>query len=158
MGGGPEGRHNFRGLQKKSIHKVQIDSARSSQWSSTNPNTGGTCLGGCSAGDERMVGDVLAVETESDETSFWIVEVTQIAQILPLNYSTPAILDVKFEFPRLKQALEVRRFRTATTARGESPTRHNLNTIHLLGHFSFRATCFASEKLNFGALRCLHSE
>ena len=70
-----------------------------------------------------MVGDVLAVETESDETSFWIVEVTQIAQILPLNYSTPAILDVKFEFPRLKQALEVRRFRPATTARGESSTR-----------------------------------
>lgn len=84
---------------------------------------------------------------ESDETPAknWIVEVTLVAQIPPLNYSTPAILDVKFEFPRLKQALEVRRFRTATTARGESPTRHNLNTIHLLGHFSFRATCFASE-------------
>lgn len=123
MGGGSEGRHSFTACNRSPYTKCKQIQLEPLSGAAPTPTRGALASEGAALGASALVGDVLAVETESDETPFWLVEVTQVAQMPPLNYSTPDILGVQFEFPRLKQVIEVRRFRPATTGRGESSTR-----------------------------------
>ena len=84
------------------------------------PTRGALAQAGAHLGQGAAVGDILATETESDETPFYLAQVIRTAHPVPEGYSSPTSLGVNFEFPRGKNALEVSRFRPATTARGDN--------------------------------------
>jgi hypothetical protein len=73
-------------------------------------------------GAEAETGDVLAMETESDETLFWLVQGTRPTMPVPHGYSSPLALGIDLAFPSENCAIELRRFRPAMTARGECST------------------------------------
>ena len=91
----------------------------------TPSNRGALALEGASLGVEAAVDDFMALETESDETPWWLVRVVAVAAEVPNGYTCPSLGgDVSFEYPRNKMALLVRRLRPATTGRGADSTRH----------------------------------
>jgi len=91
----------------------------------TPSNRGALALEGASLGVEAAVDDFMAVETESDETPWWLVRVVAVAAEVPNGYTCPSLGgDVSFEYPRNKMAVLVRRLRPATTGRGADSTRH----------------------------------
>ena len=79
---------------------------------------------GSRLGALAAVGDFMAVETECDEMPWWLVLVTGKAQTVPNGYTCPNLhCDVEFEYPRLGQAVMVKRLRPAATGRGADSTR-----------------------------------
>ena len=67
-------------------------------------------------GAEAETGDVLAMETESDDSSFWLVQVTRPVMPVPPGYVQPHALGIDFNFPSENRAIP------AITARGECST------------------------------------
>ena len=122
MGGGAEGRHDFSGC-KTSVHTkcVEIQLEPITSVSPTPTTRGALAVAAARLGSEAAVGDVLATETESDETPFMLVIVTRTAEVVPENYETPNS-DIIFHYPEGVKAIEVKRFRPSKTARGECST------------------------------------
>jgi hypothetical protein len=120
MGGGAEGRHDFSRCETSSYTKCfEIQLEPVSAVSPTPTTRGALALVAARLGAEASVGDILATETESDETPFMLVMVTKTQADVPENYESPP-LGIKFNFPVGVKAIEVRRFCPAITARGES--------------------------------------
>jgi hypothetical protein len=122
MGGGAEGRHDFSGC-KTSVHTkcVEVQLEPITPVSPTPTTRGALAVAAARLGSEAAVGDVLATETESDETPFMLVVVLRTAGIVPDNY-VPPNLDIDFHFPDGVKAIEVKRFRPSKTVRGECST------------------------------------
>jgi hypothetical protein len=122
MGGGAEGRHDFSGC-KTSVHTkcVEIQLEPITSVSPTPTTRGALAVAAARLGSEAAVGDVLAIETESDETPFMLVIVTRTAEVVPENYETPNS-DIIFHYPEGVKAIEVKLFRPSKTARGECST------------------------------------
>ena len=59
-------------------------------------------LQGQAISEAPAVGNTIAAETQSSETQFWLVQVTDVECPLPAHYSFPvsAMADVVFEFTR----------------------------------------------------------
>ena len=122
MGGGAEGRHDFSGCATSVYTKcVEVQLEPISSVSPTPTTRGALAMTAVRLGAEAAVGDVLATETESDETPFILVMVTRTAENVPDNYE-PSPLVTDFHFPDGIKAIQVRRFRPSTTARGECST------------------------------------
>ena len=75
--------------------------------------------------EAATVNDSMAVETQSSETPFWIIQLTEISVSVPTSYSCPLAskADVIFEFPRGRTAVRAQRLRPVTTARGANSSR-----------------------------------
>jgi len=87
-------------------------------------NRGTLALEGKAIGSNATVGEHMAVETESDETPWWLVEVTGLVRPVPNEYDCPDLhCDVEFEYPRHGHGVMVRRLRPATMGRGKDSTR-----------------------------------
>lgn len=80
-------------------------------------------LTGATLGDEAAAGDFMAMETQSDETPWWLIQVVCEASNPPGEYEC-CIGDVEFKYPRQKKVLKVRRLQPAPTARGADSTRY----------------------------------
>ena len=120
MGGGAEHRHDFGNCQSSDYTKCTEIQLQPTSAAPPTPTRGALAQAGAHLGQGAAVGDILATETESDETPFYLVQVIRTAHPVPEGYSSPTSLGVNFEFPRGKNALEVSRFRPATTARGDN--------------------------------------
>ena len=84
---------------------------------------------GAQLGDAAVVSDRMAMETESDICSWWLIEVMRTAETPPAEYECPELGDdVKLEYPRTKKALLVQRFIPVPTSKGVSTTRFVLDT------------------------------
>ena len=121
MGG--DGRHDFarcRTSEHTKCQEIQINPM--SAVPPTPTTRGALALVALRLGAEAETGDVLAMETESDETPFWLVQVTRPTMPVPHGYSSPLALGIDLAFPSENRAIEVRRFRPAMTARGECST------------------------------------
>ena len=64
------------------------------------------------------VGDFMAVETQSDETAFWLVQVSAAAQDVPPDYRNEKVKEAIFEFKRNSKAVKVLRLKPCATPRG----------------------------------------
>lgn len=64
------------------------------------------------------VGDFMAVETQSDETAFWLVQVSAAAQDVPPDYRNGKVKEAIFEFKRNSKAVKVLRLKPCATPRG----------------------------------------
>jgi len=77
--------------------------------------------------DVATFGDILAVETQSSETQFWLVQVTarayRRAQAIRLPGAVTASSEATFEFAGNKPAVKTRRLKPITVARGGNSTR-----------------------------------
>lgn len=94
---------------------------------STQPPTpsdrGALAQEGATLGTTARVGDFMALETESDETPWWLVRVVKPAASIPTKYKCPNLhCDVSFDYPRNKKGLVVQRLRPAVTSRGADST------------------------------------
>ena len=98
MGGGAEGRRDFSGY-KTSVHTkcVEIQLEPITSVSPTPTTRGALAVAAARLGSEAAVGDVLATETESDETPVMLVIVTRTVQVVLENYEPPN-LDFVFHF------------------------------------------------------------
>ena len=91
-----------------------------------SPVRGMLAQAGQALSEVAKVGDIMAVETQSSETQFWLIQVTQEACCVPTNYNCPLREsgDAIFDFAaRNAHAIEARRLRPITTARGANSTR-----------------------------------
>ena len=91
-----------------------------------SPVRGMLAQAGQALSEVAKVGDIMAVETQSSETQFWLIQVTQEACCVPTNYNYPLREsgDAIFDFAaRNAHAIEARRLRPITTARGANSTR-----------------------------------
>jgi hypothetical protein len=137
MGGGAEGRHEFSRCQTSSYTKcIEIQLEPASAVSPTPTTRGALAVAAARLGEEAAIGDILATETECDETPFMLVKVTRTQADLSDNYESP-LLRIDFDFPDGIKAIEVRRFYPAVTARGESsrPIFSNSTKLHLLSFY-----------------------
>ena len=90
----------------------------------TPPTRGALAQDGARLGVNAAVNDFMALETESDETVWWLVKVVAKVCDLPQNYVCPDLhSDVSFEYPRGKKVVKVQRLRPATTGRGADSAR-----------------------------------
>ena len=82
-------------------------------------------LQGQALSDVAAVGDILAEETQSPGTKFWLAQVTGRACHVPERFKCPvaASSGVIFEFTRNKPAVKVRHLKPITVARGANSTR-----------------------------------
>ncbi len=121
--GGDDGRHDFarcRTSEHTKCQEIQINPV--SAVPPTPTTRGALALVALRLGAEAETGDILAMETESDDSPFWLVQVTRPVMPVPLGYVQPHALGIDFDFPSENRAIEVRRFRPAITARGECST------------------------------------
>jgi len=127
MGGGLSGVHDFSQCKTSKYTKVRHIQIDPLSVVHPTPARGALAFEGARLGLAAALCDKMAIETQSDETPFWVIEVTGLAQDVPLDYVCPLTtsdhVDVVFEFPRNKKALTVRRLRPVVTRRGESSVR-----------------------------------
>jgi len=73
------------------------------------------------------VGDFMAVETQSDETPFWLVQVSAAAQDAPPDYRNGKVKEAVFEFKRNSKAVKVLQPPRggATKKKADFTTQHN---------------------------------
>ena len=89
----------------------------------TPSDRGALAQEGAALGTVARAGDFMAIETESDETPWWLVRVVKPAASVPTKYKCPNLhCDVAFDYPRNKQGLMVERLRPAVTSRGADST------------------------------------
>jgi hypothetical protein len=105
-----------------------------------SPTVGGLAEAGRAIGSAATAGELLIGETDSDETTWWLLKVTDAQQQVPADYKFPNLhCDVVFEYGRAMQqkvAVLVQRFRSSATGRGEDSyfflrPRHDRRTIFL---------------------------
>ena len=98
------------------------------------PKAGDLATIGHRIGEGAVEGELIAMETESDETVFWIVQATRSytgtpPAAAPRNYKCPNLgSDVEFDYGRHNSSnqpkcVEVERLKPVTTLRGESSVR-----------------------------------
>ena len=75
-------------------------------------------------GRNALVDEIIATETESDQTPFWLIKATKTKAEVPVGYKCPCFpeCDVSFDYPQNDEALEARRLKPIATGRGEAST------------------------------------
>jgi len=87
------------------------------------PTRGSLAERGAQIGRDSTAGDFVAMETMSNECTFWILQVKETAAPVPPGYEPPDLhCDVELDYPRNKLAIKVSRLRPKKTARGVSLT------------------------------------
>lgn len=122
MGGGAEGRRNFAACDSSPFTKMSQLQLQPLRRTDPTPSRGAIAQEGVQIGDAAVVGEFVVFETETEETPFYIGQVTKKAAAPPLNYQVPGNVGVSLEFPRLKLVLEVKWFQPVVTSRGEVST------------------------------------
>ena len=113
---------------------VQIELDPSSDDRTPAPVSGALAETAYHIADEAVEGDLMAMETESDETVYWIVQATKSSadsppEPAPANYKCPKLgSDVEFDYGRSvaqnrPRCIEVRRLKPQTTRRGQDSVR-----------------------------------
>ena len=113
---------------------VQIELDPSSDDRTPAPVSGALAETAYRIADEAVEGDLMAMETESDETVYWIVQATKSSaesppEPAPANYKCPELgSDVEFDYGRSvaqnrPRCIEVRRLKPQTTRRGQDSVR-----------------------------------
>ena len=113
---------------------VQIELDPSSDDRTPAPVSGALAETAYRIADEAVEGDLMAMETESDETVYWIVQATKSSAEsppapAPANYKCPKLgSDVEFDYGRSiaqnrPKYIEVRRLKPQTTRRGQDSVR-----------------------------------
>lgn len=98
------------------------------------PTSGALAEAAYQIADEAVEGDLMAIETESDETVYWVVQATKTSAdspptTAPVNYKCPKLgSDVAFDYGRTGAAnrpncIEVKRLKPVTTRRGQDSVR-----------------------------------
>ena len=113
---------------------VQIELDPLSDDRTPAPASGALAEKGYQIGEGAVEGELMAIETESDETVYWIVQATKTSATsppteAPRGYKCPKLgSDVAFDYGRTGSAnkpkcIEVKRMKPVTTRRGQDSVR-----------------------------------
>ena len=98
------------------------------------PESGALAAAAHQIAENAVQGELLAMETESDEVVYWIVEATKDSSssppaVAPLNYKPPKLgSDIAFDYGRAASSnrptcIQVKRLKPVTTRRGQDSVR-----------------------------------
>ena len=93
---------------------------------------GALAIEGASLGSSAVAEEVMATETDSDESKFWLIVVSGPSEEVPKGYVCPDLgCEVKFEYPRGKKAVKAKRFRPVVSGNGDASTRRFQEDVKL---------------------------
>ena len=97
---------------------------------------GALAIEGASLGSSAFAEEVMATETDSDESKFWLIVVDGPSEVVPKDYVCPDLgCEVKFDYSRGKKAVKARRFRPVVSGNGDASTRRFQEDVSLGAFF-----------------------